>query len=63
MGKFLDRLKCIFRDRRQVAAKVVVDRREPKVSLKDADQKMREAMDKLERTARLRREDFYDRIK
>lgn len=63
MGKLLDRFKSMFHDRRQVAAKVGIDRRAPKVSLKDADEKLRDAMDKLERTARMRRDDFYDHMK
>lgn len=63
MGKFLDRFKSMFHDRRRVAATVGIDRRAPKVTLKDADEKLREAMDKLERTARMRRDDFYDHMK
>lgn len=63
MAKLLDRLKAFFHDRRQVAATVGIDRRQPKITLKDADEQLRNAMEKLERTATFRRDDFYDKIK
>lgn len=63
MGKLLERIKAMFRDRRHVTSLPVHDRRIRKPSLKDADEVLREAMDKLEKTARLRRDDFYDRMK
>ena len=63
MAKLLDSLKSMFRNRRQVNASVCIDRRAAKVTLKDADERLQEAMDKLDRTVRLRRDDFYDNIK
>ncbi len=63
MAKLLERIKSMFHpDRRQVERSVMQNRRVPK-TLKDADEHLREAIDKLDRTARLRRDDFYDRIK
>lgn len=64
MARLLDRLKAIFQDRRKVTAQVCIDRRlgQQRPTLKDADEQLREAMDRLERTATLRRDDFYDQI-
>lgn len=62
MGKLLERIKGMVLNRRHVSATVEIDRRSHKPTLKDADQVLREAMEKLERTATLRRDDFYDRM-
>lgn len=63
MGKLLDRIKTIFHERRKDSVKVAVDRRHRPCTLKDADEAMYDAVEKLEQTARMRRDDFYDRIK
>ncbi len=61
MAKLLERIRTMLHDRRHVERTVMVERRKP-TTLKEADEHLQEALEKLERTARERRDDFYDRI-
>lgn len=63
MGKLLEQIKSMLHNRRKDSAPVEIDRRAHKPALKDADDALREAMERLERTARMRRDDFYDHLK
>lgn len=62
MGKLLERIKSVFNNRRQATMSVPNDRRTRRVTIQDADQKMRDAVERLEQTATFRRDDFYDQI-
>ena len=62
MAKLLERL-MFWRgreDRRTKAIPVANDRRRKKMSIKEVDQKLGDAMDNLERTIRMKRDDFFN---
>lgn len=64
MVRLIERLKSMWRhnqttDRRTSEEPVAIDRRARKVTLRDADDVLHEAMERLERTAIRKREEFF----
>lgn len=59
MGALLERIKSIMHDRRKGVEQVQEDRRR-KATLRDADERLHGALEKLDRTIRMRRKDFED---
>ncbi len=51
----------IWRDRRTHDEPVSLERRKRKVSMRDADKRLHESMDRFEQTVRIKREDFFRR--
>lgn len=58
MSKILERLKSIWKERRHTSIPVSTDRRKPRMTLRQVDDRLHSALDDLEKTVKLKREDF-----
>lgn len=61
MGKISNRIIAFFMERRKKSVPVSHERRSANNRMRDADKRLSESIDKLDRTVRLRREDFIRR--
>ena len=60
MSGMIEKLKSFLHDRRVAQDKHVdIDRRKRKHTMKDADERLHESLDELDKTVRMKREDFF----
>ncbi len=60
MANLIERLKAIWHERRQRYEPVKQERRRRKLSVKEVDKQLAEAMSRLEKTVVLSRDDFFN---